>query len=75
MMSQFGIEMLEDFGELLVFGLHWNSKEVVLIPVIECHRNRIDESVSKIEGKQGNGKVSVFHVLSFGLPPEGAAFV
>lgn len=75
MMSQFGTEMLEDFGELLVFGLHWNSKEVVLIPVIECHRNRIDEHVSKTEGKQRNGKVSVFHVLSSELPPEGAAFV
>lgn len=75
MMSQFGAEMLEGFGELLVFGLQWNSKDVVLIPAIECHRNRVDEHVSKIEGKQGNSKVSVFHVPSSGLTPEGAAFV
>lgn len=66
MMSQFGAELLEDFGELLVFGLHWNSKAVVQIPAIECHRNGIDEHVSKIEGKQGNARFQFFTFFHLG---------
>ena len=39
-------------GELLVFRLHWNPKNLVLILVSECHSNRIDELARETEGKQ-----------------------
>lgn len=36
----------------------------------EYLRNRIDEHVSKSEGKQPQGKAPFFHVRLYGLPPE-----
>lgn len=50
-------------GELPVFSLYWNSKELVLISLKDCHNNTSDEPAGDGEGNQTESKVSFFCAL------------